>query len=98
MAERRRKYDAEFKREAVRLTEQGGKSVVEVAQDLGVPENQLYRWRRAMALDGAAAFPGKGRMKPMEEENRRLKRELAGVAEERDILKKALAFFSRTSR
>jgi len=95
---KQRRYDKQFKQDAVNLLNTSKKSVPEVASDLGIDENRLYQWRKEMAVDGAAAFPGKGRLKPLEERNRQLERELAGVKEERDILKKALAVFSRPSR
>jgi transposase len=94
----RRKYDREFKLEAVRLITQGGRSVVEVARDLGIHENLLYNWRRKYLDDTAHAFPGKGHLKPADEEMRRLKKELLDIKEERDILKKALAIFSKHPR
>jgi transposase len=94
----RRKYDREFKLEAVRLVTQGGRPVVEVARDLGVHENLLYNWRQKYLDDTAHAFPGKGYLKPADEEMRRLKKELTDVKEERDILKKALAIFSKHPR
>jgi transposase len=94
----RRKYDREFNLEAVRLITQGGRSVVEVARDLGIHENLLYKWRRKYLDDTAHAFPGKGHLKPADEEMRRLKKELLDIKEERDILKKALAIFSKHPR
>jgi transposase len=96
MGKARRKYDKEFKQGAVKLSEQKG--VPEVAKNLGVPENRLYRWRQQLQNDGGAAFPGYGRLKPREEELRRMERVLADVTEERDILKKALAIFSKPRR
>jgi len=96
MAKVRRKFDKEFKQGAVKLSEQKG--VPEVAKNLGVPENRLYRWRQQLQNDGGAAFPGHGRLKPHEEAARRSARLLADVTEERDILKKALAIFSRPRR
>ena len=95
---KQRRYDKQLKQEAVKLLNESSKSVPEIAQALGIPENRLYQWGKKVAVDGVAAFPGKGRLKPLEEELRRTKRELAGVTEERDILKKALAVFSRPSR
>ena len=92
---KRRKYDREFKVEAVKLVTGGGRSVAEVARNLGIHENLLYKWREKYTEDIAHAFPGKGRLKPAEEELRRMKRELANVTQERDILKKALAIFSK---
>lgn len=94
----RRKYDREFKVEAVRLVTEGGRRVTEVAKDLGIHENQLYHWRQKYLDDTIHAFPGKGHLKPAEEEMRCLKKELIDVKEERDILKKALAIFSKHPR
>jgi transposase len=94
----RRKYDREFKREAVRLVTDGGRRVSEVAKDLGIYENLLYNWRRKYLDDTVHAFPGKGHLKPADEELRRLKRQFTDVKEERDILKKALAIFSKHPR
>ena len=92
---KRRKYDREFKVEAVKLVTEGGRTVVEAARNLGIHENLLYKWKEKYTEDMAYAFPGKGRLKPAEEELRRMKRELADVTQERDILKKALAIFSK---
>ena len=92
---KRRKYDREFKVEAVKLVTEGGRTVAEAARNLGIHENLLYKWREKYTEDIAHAFPGKGRLKPAEEELRRMKRELADVTQERDILKKALAIFSK---
>ena len=94
----RRKYDREFKLEAVRLSREAGRTVAGVARDLGINENQLHRWRRQLSEEGTAAFPGKGHQSPEQEELRRLRRQLVDVTEERDILKKALAVFSRRSK
>lgn len=94
----RRKFDVEFKREAVRLITSGGRKVSEVARDLGISDNLLSRWKQQLTSDPAHAFPGKGRLKPDDEELRRLKKQLADVTEERDILKKALAIFSKKPR
>ena len=95
MADPRRKHSAEFKREAVRLTNEPGRSVSEVADDLGIGQGLLYRWRSELRSDGEEAFPGKGRPKASDEEVQRLRRELERVTEEREILKKALAFFAK---
>jgi transposase len=93
--QKRRKYDREFKLEAVRLSRESGRSVSGVARDLGISENVLYRWRGQLVEGGEAAFPGKGHQSGEPEELRRLHRQLAEVTEERDILKKALAVLSR---
>ncbi len=96
MSEPRRKFDSEFKREAVKLATRGDRTMTQVARDLGISANILSRWKRQLTDDPAFAFPGKGRLKPADEELRRMKKELRDVTEERDILKKALAIFSRT--
>jgi len=90
-----RKHSWEFKEEAVRLVVEGGRTAVEVARGLGIHENMLHKWIRQHKEDPASSFPGKGKLKPQDEEMRRLQRELANTREERDILKKALAIFSR---
>jgi len=91
----RRKYDKQFKEEAVRLITDGGRQVAEVARSLGIHENLLYTWKRKYQEDPSGSFPGKGHMKPQEEELRRLQRENANLKEDREILKKALAIFSK---
>ena len=83
------------KREVACLVTDGERKVSEVARDLDIHPNVIHRWKREYLGDTEDAFPGKGRMKPEEEEMRKLKRSLADVTEERDILKKALAIFSR---
>ena len=94
-SEERRKYDREFKIETVRLITEGGRRVKDVASDFGIHEGVLRRWRQQYREDVLHSFPGKGHLKPLEEENRRLQRELDNIREERDILKKALAIFSK---
>lgn len=94
-AGKRRKYDREFKVEAVRLSLEPGRSVAAVARDLGISENVLHVWRAKLKQEGGSAFPGKGHQSGEAEELRRLRRQLAEVTEERDILKKALGVFSR---
>lgn len=94
----RRKFDADFKREAVRLVTTGGRKTSELARNLGISANLLHRWKQQYREDPAHTFPGKGHLKPEDEELRRLKKQLANVTEERDILKKALAIFSKKPR
>ena len=93
----RRKFDHEFKTQAVKLLEDSHRPMAEVAQSLGVGVYNLSRWKRELARDGKEAFPGMGRLKPTDEVYRKLERELANVKMERDILKKALAVFSRAT-
>ncbi len=95
---KRRKYTREFKFEAVRLIMEKGMAVTQVARDLGVNESLLHSWKRKFKEDPVFAFPGKGRMKPEEEELRRLRRENTLLKQERDILKKAAAYFARESQ
>ncbi len=92
---KRRRYDREFKIDAVRLSHEPGRTVAGVARDLGISTNMLHRWRSQLSRDEESAFPGKGHQNSEQEELRRLRRQLADVTEERDILKKALAVFSR---
>jgi transposase len=89
-------FSKEFKIEAVRLLEQGDKSASELALSLGIRRNQLYKWQEQLRGKGDAAFRGKGRL-PADQESEivRLRRELARVTEERDILKKAAAYFAQ---
>ena len=89
-----RKYDLEFKLEAVRMAAEPGTTNGEVERRLGIGQGVLSRWKRELRDDGAQAFPGKGRLKPEDEEMRRLKRENDRLRRERDILKKAVAIFS----
>lgn len=93
----RKHFTREFKREAVRLLEQGQRPAAEIARELGIPRNRLYKWQAQLAKEGTTAFPGSGRRAAPAEDLARLKRELARVTEERDILKKAAAYFARES-
>ena len=96
--ERRRKYDRQFKIEAVRLVTEDGRKATEVARNLGIHVNLIYLWKKQLSEDPMEAFPGLGNLKSSEAELRKLQRELADVKEERDILKKALAIFSKKRR
>ena len=93
----RRKFAREFKLEAVRLVRERGVSVAQAARDLDVHENVLRKWVKEFAADPGQAFPGNGRMKPEQLEIERLRREVAKLTAERDILKKAAAYFARDS-
>ena len=92
---KRNKYDPEFKREAVRLAARGDRSIAQVARDLGINPNMLSAWKAQLKHDPEFSFPGKGNLKPHEEEIRQLKKQLRDAEEERDILKKALGIFSQ---
>ena len=89
-----RKYDKEFKLEAIRMASEPGVSATEVEKRLGIGQGVLSRWRRQLKNDGKHTFPGKGHLKPEDQELRRLKRECERLRRERDILKKAVAIFS----
>jgi transposase len=93
----RRKFTREFKLEAVRLIKDRGVSYAQAAQDLGVHPTQLRGWAKQFADDPAQAFPGQGQMKPEQAEIARLKREVIKLKAERDILKKAAAYFAKES-
>jgi len=92
---KRRKYSAEFKREAIALTHQPGVSCRQVAQEIGVNPNLLTRWRKEAEGAGGRAFRGAGT--PRDEEVAQLKRELARVKKERDFLREAATFFAKGS-
>jgi transposase len=94
----RRVFSPEFKREAVALVRERGVTVRQAARDLGLHENLLRRWVKQVKSDPVHAFPGRGKMKPDDAEVARLRRELAKTRTERDILKKAIAYFAKESR
>ena len=93
-----KRYDAEFKRESVRLADTSGKTDRQIERDLGLYQGAILRWRDELEADPIDAFPGTGHQKPLEEEVRRLLRELDIAREERDILKKVVAIFSKTPK
>ena len=97
MAKTRRTFTPEFKAEAVKLVTEQGRSFVEVARDLDIGESTLRSWRQAIVANGESAFPGRGNPPAHEEELRRLRAENKRLLMERDILKKATAFFARES-
>lgn len=90
-----RTYAREYKVEAINLATRNGLSVAQVARGLAINEKMLYNWRRKFRDDPQCAFPGKGWMKPPEEENHRLRRENAILKEEQDFLKKAAVWLTR---
>ena len=98
--QRRRKYDSDFKRNAVQLSEEPGRTIAEVAENLGIARDLLYRWRREHQAREGLAFPGHGReaLSPQEQRIRELERKLKDTEMERDILKKAMAIFSRAPK
>lgn len=99
--QQRRKYDQDFKRNAVLLAAEPGRTVAEVAENLGINKDLLYRWRREYYNgQGQYAFPGHGRETLTSEQKRirELEKQLKETAMERDILKKAMAIFSKAPK
>jgi transposase len=94
---KRKVFTKEFKLEAVHLLEGSGRQAAEVARELGVRRNQLYKWQYEMRAKAERAFPGRGQHPELADELTRLRRENARLQEERDILKKAMAFFAKES-
>jgi len=95
MKERKvRVYDKEFKLNAIQLYLTSGRNYLQVSREIGIPVGTLVTWVRSHKKDGKEAFPGKGYIKPSDSELVNLRKELAIVREERDILKKALGIFS----
>jgi transposase len=95
MAKTRRNYTPEFKAEAVKLVTEHGYSFAEAARSLDLNDNLIRSWKLTLESKGAQAFPGQGKLSPFEEENRRLRADNKRLLAERDILKKATAFFAR---
>ena len=93
----RRKYTREFKVEAIKLIDERGVTVAQASRDLGVHQNTLRQWLREFAEDPEQSFPGHGQMKPEQAEIERLRREVVRLKAERDILKKAAAYFAKES-
>jgi transposase len=90
---KRRKFSAEFKREAVQLASAPGATIRGVARDLGLSENLLGHWKRKLMANGDSAFMGQGHAR--DQELMRLRRELAKVKKERDFLAEAAAYFAK---
>jgi transposase len=89
----RRTFTPQFKKDAVALI-RDGRSLTEVAHDLGIARSLLQHWQKQLRQDTDTAFPGTGRRRPADEDMRRLQQQLRAVTEERNILKKALAYFA----
>src|SRR5690348_5177621 len=98
MARQQCTFTPEFQREAVRLAGTSGKGLTQVARDLGIADSTLSHWCQQLREKGTEAFPGSGHQTALEEENRRLRRELEQMRQERDILKKTVAIFTQGPR
>ena len=94
----RKKHPREFKLEAVRQLQSGEHSLTEISRRLSVSASELLRWRREVEAKQDDAFPGSGKQSGDAGEIARLRRELARVTEERDILKKAAVYFAKESK
>ncbi len=89
-----KRYDKEFKIEAVQLASEPGNTQSQIERDLGIGQGVISRWKRELKGAGEDAFPGKGHLNPQDQKLRDLKREVQRLRRERDILKKAVAIFS----
>lgn len=90
-----KKYSREFKLEAIRLADESDKPVTQVARELALRVNQIYKWRQQLELKQDEVFPGKGQQAGKDAEIRRLKRELAAAQEENVFLKKTAVYFAK---
>jgi transposase len=97
MARKRKHYSKEFKIDAVKLITEQGYKVSEAARNLGIHHSSLRRWKDELKANSSQAFPGKGHMSPEKEELHRLRKENKRLRMEREILKKATAFFANES-
>ena len=88
-------YTKEFKQQAVQIFETSRKSKTQIARDLGISDSALSKWCKEFGEQGEEAFPGKGHQTAIEEENRKLKREIEILQQERDIFKKAVSIFAQ---
>lgn len=100
MSKTRRTYDAEFKRNAIMLVEESGRTVADVAESLGIGKDMIYRWRREIEKQGQTAFPGQGKegLTAEQQKIKELEKKLRDAELDRDILKKALAIFSKAPK
>jgi len=96
MGDKRKRYTKEFKLEAVRMLEAGDRTSKQIEKDLGIGSGQVYKWRREFEASGERAFPGNGT--PRDEELMRLRKENASLREDREILRKVVAMFSKPPR
>ena len=88
MSTPRKRFTKEFKLEAIKMASHGGMSKAEVGRRLGISQNLIGYWAKTLLADGEASFPGKGRLKPADDELRRLRQQVKDLEQERDFLKK----------
>ena len=94
MTQKRKHYSKQFKIDAVKLVTEQGYKVSEAARSLGIHHSSLRNWKKQLKTDGNQSFPGKGHMTSDKEELYRLRKEVKKLRMEREILKKAAAFFA----
>jgi transposase len=97
MTQKRKQFSKQFKIDAVKLVTEQGYNVSEAARNLGIHHSSLRCWKKQFETNGNQAFPGKGHMSPEKEELDRLRKEVKKLRMEREILKKAAAFFANES-
>lgn len=95
---RKRIFTVEYKKEIIKLITEQGKKVSQVAEDIGVSQTSIRRWITEYSTYGENAFPGKGKLKPQDEEVRKIKRRLADLEEENAILKTAVCIFTNPAK
>ncbi len=98
MGNRSTNYTKDFRLESIKLVVEVGRPGKDVAWELGINISTLYNWISECQKYGSSAFPGKGHLMPHDDKVRRLEKELREVTMERDILKKAMAVFSRDQK
>ncbi len=98
MTQKRKNYSKQFKNDAVKLVTEQGFNVSEAARNLDIHHSSLRRWKKQLESDGNQAFPGKGNLSAEKQELDRLRKENKRLRMERDILKKATAFFAKESQ
>jgi len=97
MTQKRKHYSKQFKVDAVKLVIEQGYNVSEAARNLGIHHSSLRHWKKQFETNGNQAFPGTGNLNPEKEELFRLRKEVKKLRMEREILKKAAAFFAKES-
>ena len=90
-----KRYNSSFKEQVARLVTEQGKSVSSVAKDIGIHENTIYKWINQYNTHKENAFPGSGNLRPEDEELRKLKKRVADLEMENELLKKVTAIFAK---
>jgi transposase len=98
MADRRRRYTREFKLEAIRLSQEPGVTLTELAKDLGIRSEMLYRWRKEANRDPAQSFPGEGSLKERDQELEKLRKQVTRLKAENTFLKKVSEYFVKDGK